>query len=78
MHYHYPGNIRELQNIIEHAFVCCDDHVIRSEHLPLDIQQHSLLHGNGRSTDSLRVIEREAIYQAFPKRDGDTLRPPNV
>ena len=63
--YQYPGNIRELQNIIEHAFVCCDNHEIRTEHLPLDIQRHSLLNANVRKTDSLRTIEREAIYQVL-------------
>ncbi len=65
MEYHFPGNIRELQNIMEHAFVCCEDTVIRFEHLPLEIQRYSLLHKNGKSNDSLRSIEREAICQAL-------------
>lgn len=30
----YPGNIRELENIIEHAFVLCQDGPILAEHLP--------------------------------------------
>ena len=38
--YLYPGNVRELQNIIEHAFVCCEGDVITLEHLPKDIQHH--------------------------------------
>ena len=32
--YDYPGNVRELENILEHAFIRCLDHTIRSEHLP--------------------------------------------
>ena len=30
----YPGNVRELENIIEHAFVLCHGGIIRPEHLP--------------------------------------------
>lgn len=32
--YHWPGNIRELENVIEHAFVVCRGDVIDTEHLP--------------------------------------------
>jgi len=34
MTHDYPGNIRELENIIEHAFVLCNNSVIKPEHLP--------------------------------------------
>jgi len=34
MKHNYPGNVRELENIIEHAWVMCKDHVIDVEHLP--------------------------------------------
>jgi PAS domain S-box-containing protein len=34
MHYDYPGNARELENIIEHAFVLCRGSVIELSHLP--------------------------------------------
>jgi transcriptional regulator with PAS, ATPase and Fis domain len=32
--YPFPGNVRELQNAIEHAFVMCDGEELRPEHLP--------------------------------------------
>ncbi len=32
--YHWPGNIRELQNIIERAVLISEDEVIKKEHLP--------------------------------------------
>ena len=34
MHYDYPGNVRELENAIEHAFVVCGGNVIEREDLP--------------------------------------------
>ncbi len=32
--YSYPGNVRELENIIEHAVIMADDDVIRASNLP--------------------------------------------
>jgi len=34
MSHHFPGNIRELQNIIEHAFILCSQGNIALNHLP--------------------------------------------
>ena len=34
MNHNYPGNVRELQNIIEYAFILCPGGLIRPEHLP--------------------------------------------
>lgn len=37
--YDWPGNIRELRNAIERAFLFCDMGTIELEHLPLDVVQ---------------------------------------
>ena len=34
MDYDYPGNVRELENIIEHAFVLCRGGLVELHHLP--------------------------------------------
>jgi transcriptional regulator with PAS, ATPase and Fis domain len=34
MSYDYPGNVRELENIIEHGCVLCPGNLIRLKHLP--------------------------------------------
>ena len=34
LNYDYPGNVRELQNILEHAMIVCQDNMIEPEHLP--------------------------------------------
>jgi PAS domain S-box-containing protein len=35
--YDYPGNVRELENIIEHCFVLCQGEVIEKKHLPASV-----------------------------------------
>jgi transcriptional regulator of acetoin/glycerol metabolism len=35
--YHRPGNVRELENAIEHAFALCQGDLIKMAHLPEDI-----------------------------------------
>ncbi len=41
LNYPYPGNVRELENILEHALIICQTDTIRSEHLPPFVQQRS-------------------------------------
>jgi len=38
MQHDYPGNIRELENIIEHAFVLCSQGQISVQHLPAHLE----------------------------------------
>lgn len=35
--YHWPGNIRELEHTMEHAFVLCSQNIITLDHLPPDV-----------------------------------------
>lgn len=46
MDYPFPGNIRELENIIEYAFVYCKCQMIGIEHLPGDLLGHLDDNGN--------------------------------
>lgn len=34
LNYNYPGNVRELENILEHALIICQEDVIEPRHLP--------------------------------------------
>lgn len=37
--YHWPGNIRELKHVVEHAVLFCSGDVIRKEHLTPELQR---------------------------------------
>ncbi|MNJ42528.1 Transcriptional regulatory protein ZraR [compost metagenome] len=53
----FPGNIRELRNILERARLFADDGVIRPEHLPAELAseegRHAQQPGRRRSKDTL-------------------------
>ena len=39
LNYDYPGSIRELENVLEHALTICQEEVIERRHLPLSLQK---------------------------------------
>ena len=45
MDYFWPGNIRELANAIEHAFVLCSNRLIDLTDLPLEIRDPDMISG---------------------------------
>ncbi|MBF0363448.1 MAG: sigma 54-interacting transcriptional regulator [Oligoflexia bacterium] len=53
MNYSFPGNIRELENIIEHAFILCHGEVIDIRHLPKELTDQAIPLTN---SDSLKSI----------------------
>ncbi len=59
--YHWPGNIRELQNIIERAAVLTHDEVIRLENLPVIIGELALQSSEGSQHDTLRSQRQKHV-----------------
>ena len=71
----FPGNIRELGNIIEYATVVCRNSMIGMEHLPDYLRESSngtrkiLSEGDQEKGLSLESIERDFILDALRKNN---------
>jgi len=50
--YSWPGNIRELRNVIRSAFAICDDNVIRLDDLPAEMRTGQRHATNGATIDA--------------------------
>jgi len=70
--YDYPGNVRELENIIEHCFVLCDGEIIESKHLPLSIRP-TLKTDNTESNQPATIKQMEVVLitQALRRNKGN-------
>ena len=44
LQYDYPGNIRELENVVEHAVTLCDGETATEEHLPAYLLRNGSRH----------------------------------
>lgn len=63
VNYEYPGNVRELENIIERAVVLCNSSQIDVEHLPQDLKELKIEVFTKKEGNfmSLEELEREYI-----------------
>lgn len=79
MAHDFPGNIRELENIIEHGFILCTGERIGLHHLPANLQAHAAATLPAATTEPLpmRAVraasEEEAIRAALERTNYNRL-----
>lgn len=67
----YPGNVRELENIIEHAFVLCRGGLVGIEHLPPQLRNGFSTASNLPQGATLESMERIMIIDALRRHQGN-------
>ena len=72
LRYDYPGNVRELENIIERAVVLTRDDLIGSGDVPLTLQELEMANRDGETnlTVAVEALERRMIRDALARSDG--------
>jgi Nif-specific regulatory protein len=73
MTYHWPGNIRELENCIERAAILSTDKVIRSHNLPPTLQSAASTHSrvSGGLEAILENVEKQMLIDALNLSKGN-------
>lgn len=74
--YHFPGNVRELENVIEHAVAECDSNVIHGHHLPPTLQTAEVTGTETRLTldSAVAAFERDLIQDALKSTRGNVAK----
>jgi PAS domain S-box-containing protein len=74
MAHDYPGNVRELENIIEHAFVLCAAGRIEARHLPGEFTGRSEgTPSAARMSSTVHAVEAQAIREALRRNNFNRL-----
>jgi len=68
--YHWPGNIRELQNIIERSVILCNGDTFRVDEAWLTSQEATRPDSAGVLTETLESREKELIEAALAESKG--------
>jgi DNA-binding NtrC family response regulator len=76
LHYPYPGNVRELENLIERAVVLCRGEIITTQDLPFHLQEGKtereweFQKRVKKLPESLEEVERDLIVKALHQHQG--------
>ena len=65
MNYDFPGNVRELENFIEYAFILCHGSTIELKHLPKELRNNS---------ESEKVSVRPSTVKPLASSEAETIK----
>jgi Nif-specific regulatory protein len=80
MSYHWPGNIRELENAVERAVLVCDGNVIHGHHLPPTLQtaEASGTVTNVSFKEAVEAYEKDLIQDTLKTTRGNRSKAANL
>ncbi|MBN1155547.1 sigma 54-interacting transcriptional regulator [candidate division KSB1 bacterium] len=70
MMYDFPGNVRELENILEYSYILCREDIIQVNHLPDKFKRKTS--GNNETDEeplTLKAIQKRAIEKVLIKNN---------
>jgi two-component system response regulator AtoC len=77
LEYHWPGNVRQLENVIERAMVIADDSLLLPEHFSAELitndrhtREDTVFEGLSLK-DAQKVVEKKLIAQALDETGGN-------
>jgi transcriptional regulator with PAS, ATPase and Fis domain len=76
--YNWPGNIRELKNIIERAVILTDNNTLDESLLPYEIQQNQVKAGSPISAFDLSSVEKLHIQRVLNHTHGNRAEAANL
>jgi len=79
LNFDYPGNVRELENILEHALIICSDEIIKPEHLPVVLKKRTVSPEAPARFRSIPVgdsddVEREKVIRMLDRYNGHRMK----
>ena len=81
--YSYPGNIRELKNIVGKSYLLCSGRIIQSKNLPPEIREDSneaaaKAKSINDMMESAQILERQIIIEALAKAKKNKTRAAHI
>jgi DNA-binding NtrC family response regulator len=77
MKYTWPGNVRQLQSVVERAYIMCEEDIMSIEHMPEEVKQttkasplyEKLLHASDYLIDAKLTAAEYRLYLYLTKND---------